>query len=170
MNKADKEKVLESLHGIFKDAKSAFLVSYRGLKVVDDTELRRQIKKTNSCDYRVVKNTLALRAAKETMFERLSDHFQGPVAVAYSVKDDAAALAKLLIDFAKTHPTINFKAAVIEGKVIPAEQIPEIAKLPSREELVSKLLFMLNSPVARLASVLNAPLRDFVSVLKQIQK
>ncbi len=170
MNRTEKEKALGAIQEVFRDSKSAFLVNYTGLKVVVDTELRRQIEKLEACDYRVLKNTLAMRAAKSTRFEPLSEHFQGPVAVAYSKKDEGIALAKLLLDFSKANPAFKFKAGIIEGRVIPADQIQEVAKLPSREGLISKLLFLMNSPTSRVLGVLTAPVRNLVSVLKQIQK
>ncbi|MBI1746820.1 MAG: 50S ribosomal protein L10 [Acidobacteria bacterium] len=154
---------------MIREARSAFLIDYRGLKVVAATELRQQIRKISS-EYEVVKNTLALRAVKDTRMEHLSPFFKGPTAIALSRREDAPALAKLLMDFAKGHPAIVFKAAVVEGQVFPAEAVPEISKLPSREELIGKLVYLLKSPVSRLSSVLNAPLRNLALDLSQIQK
>ncbi len=169
MNKAEKEQTVASLHSMFKEARSAFLIDYRGLKVVAATDLRQQIRKIAS-EYEVVKNKLALRAAKDTSIERLSEYFKGPTGVAFSRSEDAAALAKLLLDLAKANPTITFKAAIVEGQVFTREAVPEISKLPSRQELLARLVYLLKSPVSRLASVLKAPLRDLALDLKQIQK
>lgn len=169
MNKTEKEQTVASLNAMFKEAKSAFLIDYRGLKVVAATDLRQQIRKMSS-EYEVVKNKLALLAAKDTHIERLAGYFKGPTAVAFSRREDASALAKLLLNFAKTNPAIVFKAAMVEGQVFAPEAVPDISKLPSREDLIGKVVYLLKSPVSRLASVLNAPLRNLALDLKQIQK
>jgi large subunit ribosomal protein L10 len=168
VNRTEKEQNIESLHEIFKATKSAFLIDYRGLKVVDATELRRQIRKIAS-EYKVVKNTLALRATKGTTLECLNDYFKEPTAIALSRRDDAAALAKLLTDLAKTNPSIKFKAAMVEGQVFPPQRVADIAKLPSREELLAKFLFLLKAPITRLATGLNTPVRNLASLLKQVE-
>jgi len=169
VNRTEKAQTVEALHAMFKAAKSAFLIDYRGLKVVAATDLRAQIRKLSS-EYEVVKNTLALRAAKDTHIEPLIGYFKGPTAVAFSRREDAAALAKLLIDFAKTHPALVFKAAIVEGQIYTPEAVPDISRLPSRAELIGKLVYLLKSPAARLISVLHAPLRNLVLDLKQIKK
>ncbi len=168
MNKAEKQQTVESLGEQFRSVNSAFLINYRGLKVVDATELRRKIREFNG-HYVVVKNTLALRAAKETKFEQLEPYFQGPTAVAYHPKD-VVGLAKLLTEISKSNPNIAFKAALVEGKVVPASEIQAIASLPSREVMLSKLVFLLKAPLQRLHTVLTAPVRNLGIVLKQIQK
>lgn len=166
MNRTDKAKVVESLHNSLKGARSAFLIDFRGLKVVDATELRRRIKRARA-GYKVVKNTLARRAFKDTALDQLSEQLRGTTAIAYS-KDDPVALARLLTEFARSVPAIAFKAGLVEGRLVQADQIAEIALIPPREELIAKLLFLLNTPVSRLAAVLNAPLRNLASGLKQI--
>lgn len=168
MNRTEKQALIDELSKTFRTVNSVVLVDFRGIKVVDATELRRQISKAK-CGYKVVKNTLALIAAKDTAFEALKDHFEGPTAIAYSEKDPVA-LAKVLTDFAKNGPALQFKAAVVEGKVLDGKAVAEIAKLPSRQELMGKLLFLLNAPVQRLASVLMAPLRNLAVVLSQVKK
>ena len=159
---------MEALGQQFRSARSAFLIDYRGLKVPDATELRRKIREIHG-SYVVVKNTLALRAAKDTHFEQLKTHFAGPTAVAYHPRD-VVGLARLLTECAKTNPSITFKAALIEGKMAPASDIQAIAALPSREVLLVRLLFLLQAPLQRLATVLKAPMRDLCLVLKQIPK
>ena len=160
--------MIEDLSKTFRSVKSLVLVDFRGMKVVDATELRRQMSKAN-CGYQVVKNTLALLAAKDTAFEALRGHFEGPTAIAYS-ENDPVALAKVLTDFAKNIPSLQFKAAVVEGRVLEGKAVAEIAKLPSREALIGKLVFLLNAPAQRLASVLSAPIRNLAFVLTQIKK
>jgi large subunit ribosomal protein L10 len=168
MNKAEKQQTVDSLSEQFRSIDSAFLINYRGLKVVDATELRRKIREFNG-KYIVVKNTLALLAVKQTKLELLASHFQGPTAVVYHGKD-VVGLAKLLTEINKNNPNFAFKAALVEGKVVEASDIQRIASMPSKEVMLSKLVFLLKAPLQRLHSVLQAPLRDLGLVLKQIKK
>jgi large subunit ribosomal protein L10 len=114
-----------------------------------------------------VKNTLALRATKGTALEAVAEHFTGATAVVYN-QTSPVALAKVLTNFAKTNPNLVFKAAVIDGQAVAASEIKTIAELPSREELVSKLLFVMQSPMRRLVTVLNGPVRNLAGVMSQI--
>jgi large subunit ribosomal protein L10 len=168
MNKAEKQQTVESLGEQFRSISSAFLINYKGLKVVDATELRRKIREIDG-HYVVVKNTLAMRAAKETKLEQLEPYFQGPTAVAYHPKD-VVGLAKLLTDISKSNPSFAFKAALVEGRVVPASEIQAIASMPSREVMLGKLVFLLKAPLQRLTMVLKAPVRNLGLVLKQVQK
>lgn len=168
MNRAEKQQTVDSLNEQFRSISSAFLIDYKGLKVVDATELRRKIREMDG-RYVVVKNTLAARAAKETNLEQLEPYFQGPTAVAYHPKD-VVGLAKLLTEISKANPNFTFKAALVEGKVVPATEIQAIASLPSREVMLSKLVFLLKAPLQRLNTVLTAPLRNLGLVLKQVPK
>jgi large subunit ribosomal protein L10 len=168
MNKAEKEQTVESLGEQFRAISSAFLIDYKGLKVVDATELRRKIREIDG-HYVVVKNTLAMRAAKQTKLEQLEPYFQGPTAVAYHPKD-VVGMAKLLTEISKGNPNFAFKAALVEGKVVPATEIQAIASMPSREVMLSKLVFLLKAPLQRLHMVLKAPVRDLNLVLKQVKK
>ncbi len=168
MNKAEKQETVESLGEQFRSISSAFLIDYRGMKVVDATELRRKIREMDG-RYIVVKNTLALRAAKQTQMEQLEPYFQGPTAVAYHPKD-VVGLAKLLTEASKTNPSIAFKAALVEGKVVAAGEIQALASMPPREVMLSRLAYCLKAPLQRLATVLKAPVRDLGLVLKQVPK
>jgi large subunit ribosomal protein L10 len=145
-----------------------FLIDYRGLKVVDATELRRKIREIDG-NYIVVKNTLALRAAKDHGLEQIGPFLEGPTAIAFHERD-LVGMAKLLTELSKTYPNFQFKAAVIDGKVVPPAEIQKIASLPSREVLLSKLVFLLKAPLQRLAGALKAPLRDLALVVKQVPK
>ena len=166
MNKEEKNASIEELRDSLGAAKNAFVLGFSGLRVPDVTELRRQIRDSKS-SYLVVKNTLAIRAIRGGALEPLQDHFAGPTAVAFNA-DSPVALAKVLTTFAKTNAAISFKGAVVEGRSIPAAQIQAIADLPTREQLVGRLLFMLQSPVRRFVTVLNGPVRNLASVLTQI--
>jgi len=168
MNKAEKQQTVDSLSEQFRSIDSAFLINYRGLKVVDATDVRRKIRGIDGC-YVVVKNTLAMRAAKQTKLEQLEPYFEGPTAIAYH-RRDVVGLAKLLTEISKGNPNFAFKAALVEGKVISTGEIQAIAFMPSREVMLSKLVFLLKAPLQRLTMVLKAPVRNLNLVLKQVQK
>lgn len=168
MNRQEKQQTVDSLGEQFRSINTAFLIDYRGLKVVDATEMRRKIREIDGT-YIVVKNTLALRAAKETKVAQLERHFVGPTAIAYHPKD-VVGLAKLLAEIKKSNPSIEFKAALVEGKEVPAEEIQAIAAMPSREVMLGRFLFLLKAPLQSLAMALKAPMRDLALVLKQVKQ
>jgi large subunit ribosomal protein L10 len=166
MNRSEKVAMIERLGSDLAQAPNAILFGFSGLKVPEVTELRRQVRGTKS-KYLVVKNTLALRATKGTPLEALAEHFTGGTAVAYN-QNAPVALAKVLAAFAKANPNLVFKGAVIEGRAITAQEIEAIAELPTREQLVAKLLGLMQSPVRRLVTVLNGPVRNLAGVVSQI--
>lgn len=149
-------------------ATNAFVLDFKGITVPQVTELRKQVRETGS-DYVVIKNTLALIAVKDSPLTKLSSHFTGMTAIAYN-KTDAVALAKVLTKFAKDVPTVKFKAALLAGQVVPAAEIQNIANLPGREELIAKLLYLMQHPIRGLAVVLNGTIRNLAVVLDQIAK
>lgn len=156
---------LEVLKGEFSDVNAAFVVQFQGLTVVAIDELRRKVREAGG-SYRVVKNTLARKAAAGTGAENATIHFKGPTAVVKA--KDPAKVAKTLNDFAKANPALVVKGGVMEGIGLNADQCKAIADLPSKEELLSKLLFLLKSPMQRLATVLSAPQRNLAVVISQV--
>lgn len=149
-------------------APHAFLLDYKGITVPQVTALRTRVRDSGG-HYEVVKNTLALRAIDGKALAELKEHFVGPTAVVYSM-NDPVALAKALTDFAKDVPAMQFKAGLVESRTIAANQIKDIASLPSREQLLTKLVFLLQSPVTRFVRVLAAVPQQLVIVLDQVRK
>ena len=166
MNRDQKQSLIEELNTTFKANKSILLIHFKGVNVLEESELRRQITKVDS-GYQVVKNRLALRALEETSLEPLREHFQGPTAIAYTV-GDPVALAKVFKRFIKEHPDVNFKAGFVEGEVFSASDVENLAKMASRPELLAKLVFLLNAPLVKLVTALQSPLSGLASVLKQL--
>ena len=141
-----KQPIVQAIVDDITDAQSIVLVDYRGLTVAEDTELRKQLREAGIV-YKVCKNTMMKRAFEGTDFAQLDEYLEGPSAIAIS-KDDATAPARIICKFAKT-------AQALEGTVYDANGVAELSKVPSREELLSKLLGSLQSPITNLARVLN---------------
>jgi len=168
MNRDDKAQAISEFSEGIGQATNAFLISFKGITVPQVTELRKQVRETGS-QYVVVKNTLALIGVKDSPLKQLEKQFTGETAVAFN-KTDAVALAKVLTKFAKDVPTVQFKGAMLGGQIVAASEIQTIANLPSREELVSKLLFLLQSPIRGLATVLAANIRNLAVVIDQVRQ
>ncbi|MEM6455970.1 MAG: 50S ribosomal protein L10 [Acidobacteriota bacterium] len=166
LTRSDKQDLIDTYSAGLAASPHAFLVNFGGITVNQDTELRSKIREQGG-SYAVVKNTLAKRATTGKPLEGLHDSFVGPTAVVYH-PEDPVGIAKTLTEFAKTVPAIEFKGGVVDGQPVGPDQIEDIAKLPSREELIAKLLFLLQSPVTSFVRVLAAVPRDFVVVLDQI--
>jgi large subunit ribosomal protein L10 len=148
-----KQPIVEEISSHIKDAQSVVLVDYRGLTVEQDTQLRKQLREAG-ITYKVYKNTMMNFAFKGTDFEALAPYLEGPSAVAIST-EDATAPARVLCNFAKTADKLEIKGGVVEGIAYDAKGIGEIAKIPSREELLSKLLGSIQSPITNFARVMN---------------
>lgn len=148
-----KQPVVEEISASIKDAQSVVLVDYRGLTVEQDTQLRKNLREAG-VTYKVYKNTMMNFAFKGTEFEGLSEYLEGPSAVAIST-EDATAPARVLAQFAKTANKLEIKGGVVEGTVYDAKGIAGIANIPSRNELISKLLGSLQSPITNFARVMN---------------
>lgn len=148
-----KQPIVDEISAVIKDAASVVIVSYSGITVAQDTVLRKQLREAG-VTYKVYKNTLMNRAFQGTEFEGLVDSLKGTNAIAVS-KDDATAPARIISKFAKDCPALELKAGVVEGIVYDADGMKTIASIPSREELLSKFLGSIKSPITNFARVLN---------------
>jgi large subunit ribosomal protein L10 len=167
-NREEKAQAISEFTEGIGSATNAFVLDFKGITVPQVTELRKQVRESGS-HYIVIKNTLALIAVKDTPLTKLTGHFSGMTAVAYNTTD-AVALAKVLTKFAKDVPAVQFKGAMLGGQVVAATEVANIAALPSREELVSKLLYLLQSPIRGLATVLAANIRNLAVVIDQVRQ
>ena len=152
----------ENLAGV----NTLFLLENHGLTVNDVNVLRSEVRKTDAT-YKVVKNTVVRLAVEGTEMEGITPFLTGPKVLAYT-GGDGVALAKVLKDFIKKHPELRFEQAYLDGQILEAKEAEKIADMPSREELIAKLVNLLHSPIRRLAVALNAPLQQFANVLGQI--
>lgn len=148
-----KKQVVEEIKEKFDGAKSAILVDYRGLNVEETTELRKNFRESG-VEYKVYKNNLVKLAIKDTDFEPLSQDLTGPNAIAFSY-DDPVTPAKIIKDFSKKHEALELKTGVVEGMYFAQEKILEIATIPSRDELIAKLLGSLQAPVSNFVYLLS---------------
>jgi large subunit ribosomal protein L10 len=165
VSKAKKTEQVEKLGQELQKVSSVIVSTYSKLTVAQDYELRKTLR-SSGAKYRVVKNTLAERAAKGTKVAEVLKNLTGVTSIAYT-EGDPVALAKVLSKYAKDNPEFTFKAGVVEGRVITIKEIESLATMPSKEELYSKLLFLLNAPAQRLATVVNARGRDLAVVISQ---
>ena len=148
-----KQPIIDEIKGFLDGAVAATVVDYRGLTVAEDTALRKALREAG-VHYKVFKNTLIKRAAEGTDFAQLDPVLDGPTALAVS-KDDATAAARVFAKFAKTSPKLEIKGAVVEGKFYDAKAVQALAEIPSREELLGRLLGSIKSPISNFARVLN---------------
>jgi large subunit ribosomal protein L10 len=165
--KAQKQKDLEALADQFQKASAAMLVSFKKMTVPKDQELRNQLREAGST-YSVVKNTLARKASEGTVLEQAKEEFKGVTAVALST-GDPVSLSKAITKFSKSNPDIfTFKIGVVEGRVVALRDLEAIASLPSKDELISKIMFLVNCQAQRLATVISAVPRNLAIVVKQV--
>lgn len=165
VTRAKKIEQVEELGQELRAVSSMIVATYSKLTVAKDYELRKTLRGTGA-KYRVVKNTLAERASKGTKAEEVLKGLSGVTSIAYTT-GDPVALAKALSKYAKDHPEFTFKAGVVEGRVISIKEIEALATMPSKEEIYSKLLFLLNAPAQRLATAVNAVGRNLAVVVSQ---
>jgi large subunit ribosomal protein L10 len=165
MDRDEKKKNAASLHEELKKAKGIIFSKFQGITVAQDFELRRRIAGTGA-RYKVVKNTLIERAAKGTTVEPIAQKLVGPTSVALT-EADPVALAKVLTEYAKGNPIFSFRSGVVEGRVVSLADFGALAMLPSKEQLLSKVLFLFNSPAQRVASTLSGVARNLAYVIQQ---
>ena len=163
--KADKQKDLEALREVLSKSPHVFLTGYEKLTVPQDFELRKAVRAAGA-SYRVVKNNLVEKAGEGTPAADLVKGLRGMTSMAYTT-GDPVALAKALTNYAKANASFTFKAGMVEGRVVDVRAIQEIASLPSREELLAKVLFLIQAPAQRLAAAINAVGRNLAVVIDQ---
>ncbi len=162
-----KQQDLENLTRQFQEANIAMLIGFNKLTVPKEQELRNRLRETGA-RYEVVKNTLARKAAEGTPFAQAVEHFKGVTAIATS-SQDVVTLSKAVAKYAKENPEVfTFKAGVVEGRVVALKDVEAIASLPPKEELISKIMFLINCQAQRLVTVLSAVPRNLAVVVKQI--
>jgi large subunit ribosomal protein L10 len=160
---SDKEQSVKELSELFSASDAAYVLSYQGTNCAQLTNFRKELR-TTGASFAIVKNTLAKRAISETSAGDLSSHFKGPVAVVWA-KEDVVSPAKVISKHSKALETLSVKAGLFEGRVISKDEVDGIATLPSKEELLSKLLALINAPATQLVRLLNAPGTQLVRVL-----
>ncbi|MGI6537705.1 MAG: 50S ribosomal protein L10 [Caldicoprobacterales bacterium] len=163
-----KEQIVAEIKEKLSNYSSAIFIDYKGLTVAEATELRNEFRK-NEVDYKVYKNTLTEIAAKELGFDDLSPYLKGPTAIAFGIKDPTAP-AKVLTESMKKLKKMEFKAGIVEGNIIDVEGIKALASLPSREELIAKMLGSMNAPIAGLVNVLSGTIRSLAYALNAIKE
>ena len=163
MNRTEKEQVIGELHEKMARAKAAIVAEPKGLNVATVTELRKKLRDAK-VDYRVVKNTLAARAAKGTPVEPVAEKFVGPTAIVMSY-DDVVTPAKLLAEFMKDRENFAIRTAVVEGKVVDAKGVQALAKMPGLPELRQQLAAMIAQPATKLARLIGTPGQQLARVL-----
>jgi large subunit ribosomal protein L10 len=166
LTKEQKLQMSEELRANLSSANTVFLLENAGLKVNEINQLRAKLHDTDAT-YRVVKNSVVRLAIDGTPLQDIGPFLIGPKALAYT-PSDGVELGKILKDFIKTHPALSFKEAIMEGQVLDSGQAEAIASLPTKDELISKLLYVLQSPMRRLAVALNGPIQNLASVVNQI--
>ena len=166
--RSEKQEDLDKLKLELARVSSVILTTFQGITVEDDTKLRRAVQAAGG-KYKVVKNTLAERAGAGTSAEGLLKNLSGTNSIAYT-ETDPVALAKALTKIAKDVPAFQFRAGLVEGRVISIAEIQQLANLPSKEELISKIMFLLNAPAQRIATALNALPRNLAVTVSEAIK
>ena len=164
-NRDDKQKDLEALRKDLERARNLFVTGFEKLTVSQDFELRKAVRDAGG-SYRVVKNNIAEKAAEGTPSEAVLKDLKGMCSLAYTASDPVA-LAKALTVYAKANPAFTFRAGFVEGRAIDVKSITDLASMPSKEEILSKLLFLINAPAQRLVTALNAVGRNLAVVVEQ---
>jgi large subunit ribosomal protein L10 len=165
VTRAKKIEQVEELNQDMKLATTAILATFSGLKAAQTEDLRKTVRNAGA-KFQVVKNTLAERAAQGTALEQVLKDLTGVTSIAYTT-GDPVTLAKVLQKYVKDNPELKFKVGVVEGRVVQVKEIEALATMPSKEEIYSKLLFLINAPAQRLVTVMGAVGRDLAVVVNQ---
>jgi len=166
VKKTSKAEAVEAIRGIIASQKGSVLAEYRGLTVAEITGLRKKLREIDA-EFRVVKNTLIRRAAKDSGFSGLEEFFSGPTAIGFTT-GDPVPLAKAMKEFAAGNKKIRLKAGYLEGKVLSAKEIETLAEIPPRDVLLSRFVGGLASPISGMVQVLTGPKRKLVYALQSI--
>ena len=166
--KEKKAQIVAELKDKFENSSSAVLIDYRGITVAEATAMREECRKAGVV-YKIYKNTLTERAVKELGYDDLVPYLKGPTAIAFGAEDPVAP-AKLLSDTIKKLKKMEFKVGLVEGKVIDVAGVNALASLPSREELLAKMLGSMNAPITGLAMVLSGTIRSLLYALKAVEE
>jgi len=168
MPTAEKVAAVEKMTKQLSESKSVFLTDFTGLNVEEITELRRAFSGVQ-VEYKVVKNTLAKRSAKEAGCEDIVEYLNGPVAMAFGIEDPVAP-AKVIKEFSKKNEKLKLKACLFEGVMFGEDKLDQIANLPTRDEVLAKVCGVLNAPIANLAFALNGVLSQFVYAINAVKE
>jgi len=167
ITKAKKEQIIQELKEKLENSAVSIFTDYRGLNVAEATRLRRKLREAG-CEFKVAKNTLTSLVVKRLNMDEISPYLEGPVAIAFG--KDPVAPAKILFEFIRETKKMEIKAGVLEGRVIDARGVKELADLPSREVLLSKILGGMHAPLYGFASVLQGTIRSFVYAVEALRK
>ena len=168
LSKAQKQEIIDDLSSRFHSVPSVFVVEYQGLKVKEMEGLRKKLRETRA-ELRVVKNTLLEKASSGTEMEKVKDLFSGSTAIAIC-DGESSAMAKVFVDYSEDFPSVRIKGGIFEGEVVDASRIERIAKLPSRQQLVSELVGLLAAPMGNLVGVLKQAQSKVVFVLEGLKE
>jgi len=166
MRRPEKEKMVDELGQLFQESGNVFVTDFLGLNVAQVTEFRKNLRESN-IKYRVAKNTLLRLAAKEKGYDNLIDYFQGPTAIAFGV-DDPTIPAKAIYDFNKKHGKPEVKAFIADGILYTSERLKDLAELPSKDELIARVVGIISAPLTALVGTLDGIIREFCVTLDQI--
>lgn len=166
-NYEEKQKIVDEIKQRFENSTGVVLADYRGLTVAEVTRLRAELREAG-IEYRVLKNTMVTRAVNEMGLEGLEDVLKGPTAIAFS--PDPVAPAKILVEFSKKNKELEIKAGVVEGYVVAAERVKDLAEIPSREVLLAQVLAGMQAPLTGMANVLQGPIRKMGYALEEVRK
>ncbi len=169
MKRSEKEQIVTEVAGTISRSTAMYFTDFSGLTVEQATDLRRELRKAG-IEYRVVKNTLIKKALEQvTGYDKVYDKLVGPTGVAFAF-EDAVVPAKVIEKFVNKHQKLSLKAAVLEKQVYDGSKLKEIAKLPSKKDLMASILGSIQSPLAGVPTVINAVMRDLVGVISEIEK